>query len=487
MEPIQFPSEEEVRAAYRQGEEAVVELFLQLVEVFGARIQALEDRLAKDSHNSNQPPSSDGLNKPAPKNLRKRHGRHKGGQPGHVGYTLKAVAHPDRIEVHRVQQCHLCGASLEQVEASGRERRQVFDLPQVQIEVTEHQVEIKRCPQCGETNRAEFPAGITQPVQYGPEIKAQAVYLHQYQLLPLERVSETLADLYGQPLAQGTILAACLEAAERVQPVNAAIQTHLSQQAEVVHFDETGMRLAGKLCWLHSASTQRLTYYAIHAKRGKQATDEIGILPRLQGWAVHDGWKSYFRYAHLRHALCNAHHLRELEFLQERYPQAWQPKLADLLIKIKEAVSAARLSQSALTPEQLRAFQRRYKRLIAQGLRANPLPQKSLEQAHQRGRAKRSPPRNLLERLQEHQQAVLAYMYDFEVPFDNNQAERDLRMAKLKQKVSGCFRSAQGAQVFCQLRAYLSTARKNRQPILGVLRSAFAGEPYWPPFLSSAA
>jgi transposase len=324
MEPYQLPNDEEVRRAYQQGEEAVVGLFCKVTHNFKlleARLQALEDRLAKNSSNSGKPPSSDGYNKPAPKSLRKRHGRKSGGQPGHAGHTLKTVAYPDREVVHPVSRCHHCHRSLEEVEASGIEKRQVFDLPRVHIEVTEHKVEIKRCPYCGEISKADFPEGVAQPVQYGPEIKAQAVYFNQYQLLPLERTGEVFEELYGQALSEGTILEACQEVAEQVEPGNAAIKKHLTEKEEVVHFDETGGRVEGKLQWLHSASTALLTYYAMHARRGKPAMDAMGILPDLKGRAIHDGWKSYFKYPVL-HGLCNAHHLRRLKFLEERYPQA---------------------------------------------------------------------------------------------------------------------------------------------------------------------
>jgi len=485
MTPIHFPTEDEVRAAYRQGEEAVVTLFQELMGnmlILAERVQKLEDHLAKNSSNSGKPPSSDGLNKPAPKSLRKRHRRKSGGQTGHKGHTLKMVSHPDQVVVHRLKECSHCHTSLEEVRASRHEKRQVFDLPVVKVEVTEHQAEIKRCPRCSEESKAAFPEGISQPVQYGPLIKAQAVYFSQYQLLPLERTSELFADLYGQPLAEGTIVSACEEVAEQVKPVSEAIKAHLIEEERVVHFDETGLRVEGKLHWLHTASTGHLTHYTVHRKRGTKAMDAIGILPHLKGRAVHDDWASYLKYD-VDHALCNAHHLRGLKFLQERYPQGWEADLADLLVEMKEAVETARTTQSCLSPQQLTDFESHYDRLIQQGLQANPPPERAEGQPRKRGRIKQSPAKNLLDRLHDHKESVLAFVHDFGVPFDNNQAERDIRMMKVKQKVSGCFRTAEGADAFCLVRGYISTARKNEQRVLDVLRSALVGEPYLPAFV----
>jgi transposase len=490
MEPIKILREAEIRAVYQQGEDAVVNLILSMNEsilLWTARVQALEDRLAKNSHTSSKPPSSDGLSKPAPKSLRKRHGKKSGGQPGHEGHTLKAVDHPDHVSVHLVKQCKHCLASLDQVETSGFEKRQVFDLPPLQVEVSEHQAEIKRCPHCGEKSKADFPEGVTQPVQYGAEIKSLAVYLNQYQMIPLERVSETFSDVFGHSLAEGTILEAGMEMADQVAPVNAAVKQHLTEQEAVVHFDETGTHINGKLHWLHSASTARLTYYAYHAKRGQEASDAVGILPKLKGRAMHDGWKSYYRYTTISHALCNAHHLRELAFLQERYPQDWEIGLVELLLEIKDKVEEVREKQPELSVEQQSNFEQRYDRLIEHGLQVNPLPKNDESQPKKRGRTAKSPTRNLLERLKDHKKDALVFMYDFKVPFDNNQAERDLRMMKVKMKISGGFRSSQGAEMFCAVRAYLSTARKNAQPILDVLRLAFAGKPFFPPFISIPA
>jgi transposase len=484
MEKFQLPSDIEIGAAYDQGKEAVVVLFRNTLGQLAARVEALEDQVAKNSRNSGKPPSSDGLSKPAPKSLRKRHEKKSGGQPGHEGSTLKAVAHPDHVHICTVMQCKSCQGSLEQAKAIGVERRQIFDLPKLRIEVTEYRAEIKRCPGCGTENRATFPQEVKQPVQYGSEVKALAVYLNQYQMIPLERVRETFMDVFEHSLAEGTILEGVQTVAEQVVPVNEAIKNHLTKQEAVVHFDETGMHINGTLNWLHSVSTTHLTFYSYHAKRGHEATDDIGILPNLHGRAIHDGWKSYFYYVKLSHGLCNAHHLRELLFLMERYPQNWEKDMLELLLEIKNSIDSVRGKQLELPKMQLEIYEQSYDRLIRLGLLANPLPEADVNLPKRRGRTAKSPPRNLLERFRDHKDAVLAFMYDFKVPFDNNQAERDIRMMKVKMKVSGGFRSDQGAAMFCTVRTYLSTARKNGQRMLTALRLALDGKPFCPPFVS---
>ena len=484
MNSVRLPSEEEIKKAYDQGLLAVIALIPGAFLVLAEQIEKLEDQLAKNSSNSGKPPSSDGYEKPAPKSRRKRSGKKSGGQVGHPGHTLRAVSKPDQVEVHSVSCCSNCHTSLKREKALRIEKRQVFDLPEIRVQVTEHQAEVKVCPKCKQTTKASFPSGVSHVTQYGKKIKSQMVYFHEYQMIPLQRTRETLKDLYGQCVGEDTIMSACEELAKQVEPANAVIKEHLTYHEAVACFDETGFRIDSALHWLHVTCTSVLTYYAVHKKRGKEAMEAIGILPNFIGRAIHDGWPAYFQYAHLQHGLCNEHHLRSFEFLKERHPQKWVSELNDLIVEIKAAVDRAKQRlKTRLSSKTVTDFSARYDALLKQGRKKNPPPK--LDGPAKRGRPKQSFARNLLVRLSDHKEAVLAFMVDFDVPFDNNQAERDIRMMKVRQKISGCFRSSRGAEIFCALRGYISTARKNDQSVLPVLQAAFDGNPYIPAFILS--
>jgi transposase len=346
------------------------------------------------------------------------------------------------------------------------------DLPPLHLLVTEHVQQSRRCA-CGITTAGAFPEEAAEALQYGPRLKALGVYLRDYQLLPLARCTQLLADLFGAGFCKRTLERAVEQAAARLQPVTETIRQALIA-AGVLQVDETGMRVAGKLHWVHSAGTPNLTLYTCHANRGKKGSDAAGVLPGFSGIAVHDAWCSYGQYA-CGHALCNAHHLRELTLFAEA-GQGWAKDMIALLVEIKAAVERAKSQErSRLSPLVEARFERRYQKLLQQGYKANPPP--SDPPRDKRGRPKQTPARNLLSRLDGNRRQVLAFLYDFGVPFDNNLAERDLRMIKLRQKISGGFRSLTGAQAFCQVRSYLSSLRKQGKNLLPALESVFRGAP----------
>jgi len=485
---------EEALAIYHAGPETVVRVLLAMdarihaleqqvreltvrLDASEQRVKLLEDQLAKNSRNSSKPPSTDGFEKPAPKSLREKSARPSGGQPGHAGKTLAMVEKPDRIEPHRVERCECCGRSLAACRPDGIEKRQVHDLPPLRLIVTEHQAEIKFCA-CGHTNKAAFPEGVNAPVQYGSGVKTGAVYLKNYQFLPYERTCELLDDFFGCPMSEGTLANLIGECHARLEQPVQQIKEQIAQ-APVAQFDESGSRVEKKLWWLHAASTANATYYDIHPKRGTQALEAIGILPDFLGRAIHDFWKPYFGYE-CAHGLCNAHHLRELIFVHEQYQQDWANTMIDCLLDIKAVVALAKPTTDHLTKARIRDFEARYQSILDDGYAANPLSASPAHAEKKRGRRKKTKPRNLLERLDEHRQEVLAFMYDFSVPFDNNLAERDIRMMKVQQKISGMFRSEAGAHAFCRIRSCISTARKNALGAMDAIARVFAGNPFVP-------
>ena len=488
---FQMPTDEEIHTAFEQGEAAVMAVFYAVATQVAALaqqlakqdavLQALQARLAKSSHNSSKPPSSDGYSKvKRTASLRKAGDKPNGGQPGHEGQTLMAVEHPERTVTHAVPLCAHCQASLQGVEVMGYAERQVFDLPAIRIEVTAHRAEIKVCPACGKSSKGAFPDAVTQAVQYGPTVQTWASYFTNHHHISVERTTEIFADLVQHQLSEATVLKASEHLDTCIAPSTEAVKD-LLRAAEVLHVDESGLRVRGTLHWLHVASTERLTSYEVHAKRGHEAMEAAGILGPFRGTVVHDHWKPYFTYDECAHALCNAHHLRELRFIATQYHQAWANDMAVLLVDIKAAVAATPAPAMCLALPELRAFETRYDAIVQAGFEANPVPVPSTEgAAKKRGRPKQPPPVNLLIRLRDFKGQVLAFMADFRVPFDNNQGERDIRMVKVKQKVSGGFRTLEGAQRFGRIRGSLSTARKHAKNVFEAIQDAFDGTPFIP-------
>jgi transposase len=448
------------------------------VEELGQENQRLQDRLNKNSSNSSLPPSSDRFARQK-RSLRKKSGKKVGGQPGHPGATLCMKEDPDEILIHTVERCEHCQADLEQVESLGGERRQVVHLPIKRTVVVEHQTESKCCPHCGMVTQACFPADVKAPIQYGADIAAVGVYLIQDKLLPYDRASKLLWDLLGWPIGVGTLSRWSSCCAKNLQEVEEQTKQAL-RNAKVLHHDETGLYVMGQRRWMHTTSTKRLTHYSVHRKRGREALDAIDIVAHFHGTSIHDGLTSYWAYGCL-HGLCNVHHLRELKYQAEEKKQTWAADLITVLLQMKQAVQQAKEGGlTCLLPEQRSELVTRYEAAIAAGYLANPPdpPPK----VKKRGRRAQSKARNLLDRLSTRQDSVLRFLDDFDVPFDNNLAEQDLRMVKVQQKVSGCFRSEEGAHAFARIRGYISTLRKQGMQILSALEMALVGHPLSPAF-----
>ena len=478
-----LPNRNEIRAVYSQGVDAVIMLVESLNERIRAlekrqqiledRIRVLEDRLVKDSHNSHKPPASDsysddGVRKT--RSLRRRSGKKPGGQEGHQGTTLRQVENPDEVVPLHCKGICACGRDLSKAKVIDCEKRQVFDVPEIRPHVTEYCADIARCG-CGDVHTAEFPAGINGLAQYGVNAKATATYFMNYQLIPFERTTEIFENVFHLPLSEGTLNSTAMAAYASL----AGTDAYIGQQvlaSPVVRFDESGLYIGGERYWLHEAGTEGFTAYRWHFKRGQDAMDDIGILPRFTGTAVHDDLPAYLGYENCRHALCNVHHLRDLTFLFEQHHERWAGKMKDLLLEIKQAVErSAAAGHCSFRQSTKDDYATRYMAIIAEAKRSNPLQRK--EDPSRRGRTAQSKSRNLLERLSRHRDKVLAFMNDFTVPFDNNLAERDIRMIKVKQKISGCFRSAKGADAFCRIRSFISTVKKQGRDILTSIQKVF--------------
>lgn len=440
--------------------ESLLAKALARIEELEAEVARLKQQLAKNSRNSGKPPSSDGPKKPKPKSSRIKGKRKSGGQPGHPGHTLKASKEIDHIEIiHAPSSCD-CGQSLDKIKGFIGEVRQVHDIPVIRkIEVTEHRQEHKRCPRCQNLSRADFPQCAKSSVAYGPQLRAFAAYCRIYQLIPSARTCELIEDIFGIRISEGTLANILEDLDNKIAPSIKAIADTL-QGSSILHADETGVRIKGQRKWLHVACNQMLTHYAVHSKRGAEATDEIGILPQFRGRLIHDYWHPYFRYTACEHGLCNVHHLRDLTFVHEELGKDWAKQMHACLLSMNHIANTARsLGQNRLPKRILETLMRRYREIIKAGYREEPIPKRP--EGKKRGRPKKGRSYNLIERFDLQRHLVLAFLFNLKVPFGNNQGERDLRMAKAQQKVSGTFRSWGGASLFCSIRSYISTARKH--------------------------
>ena len=426
----------------------------------------LRRRVDTNSSNSSKPPSSDGLKK-RPRiagSLRGQSGKTSGGQAGHAGGTLRPAANPDVIERREAEACRHCLAGLTGAMVIGVEKRQVFDLPEPRLTVTEHQAMMYRCVRCGGRTTATFPEGVTSPAQYGSRVRAAAVYLHVQQLVPEDRAAQAMADLFGAAgLCPASLVAWGERKAEAFEPVATRIAA-LVAQAPVRHLDETGFRVAGRTQWLHVASTPALTSYRVTARRGALPKGLCG------GVVVHDHFKPYYKLPGVRHGLCNAHHLRELKALIDIDKEQWARQMSDLLVEASGAVSGAVAEGATALPTLvLRTLIKRYNAIVRRGLAFHRSQPPLTRRSRSRGRAPHRPGHNLLIRLHRFKHDVLRFLYDFAVPFTNNQAERDLRMMKVRMKISGSFRTLSGANTFARLRSVIATARKQGRNILQTL------------------
>jgi len=444
----------------------IKDLLLKLTKVdqLEARIKELEAQLKQNSQNSHRPPSSDGYKK-KPALARKKGGR-RGGQAGHKGKTLKMVETPNDFQPIRPEICS-CGQSLEGQPMEVLARRQVFDLPEPKLEVTEYQVYGCSCPKCHQPVRGQFPDFVAAPVQYGPRVKALSNLLYAGHHLSHQSIRELFQDMYGYKLNEATIQSAseqlhsCLEDSEKY------IKERICE-SQVAHFDETGQRVVGKLHWLHVAATGECTHLFVHPHRGQKALEsDDSILPYFMGTAIHDCLPAYFAYLMCFHGVCGSHIIRELNALIEQGSR-WAVQMHQLIVQLYEAADYGRAKVDDIT-----RWQKKYDRICRKADREEPLPEKNA-----RGRPKKTKGRNLLERFIEYRPYVLAFAEFEEIPFTNNLAERDLRPAKIKQKVSGCFRTLEGAKRFARIRGFISTARKQGRNVFNELVHALNGRSF---------
>ena len=442
------------------------------INVLLITVQLLVDRLNLNSRNSSTPPSSD------PNREKKKRGnsnKPRGGQQGHIGTNLKPVSEPDEIKYITIDRRKLpAGNYVEE----GYESRQVFDI-RICRHVTEYRAHILK-DEFGNTFVAEFPASLSQSVQYGASIKANSVYMSMFQLIPYARIQTHFAEQFGIPISAGSIFNFNEDAYQRLRKFEALVKAQLRND-DTLHVDETGINIDGNRLWLHSTSNALWTWLETHSKRGSEAMDDIGVLPNFHGVLVHDHWKPYYRYDHCQHVLCNAHHKRELTRAYEQDHQEWAQDMENLLDQMNKAVNEA---GGSLSEKDCKKWRRKYRAILKEADTECPPPDPELSENKKRGRQARSKSRNLLERLRDYEEDVLRFMINPLAPYTNNQAERDLRMAKVQQKISGCFRSVKGAEIYSRIRSYLSTCQKHQVGVGEALECLFAGT--WPEFIQQA-
>ena len=470
-------TEQEAIEFCKNDPESAAKIIL-MVDRLEQRIKELEARLNMNSSNSSKPPSTDNKltqdkSKTTSKSKKKR-----GAQSGHKGKNLKIVAKPDNIEILLPAKCSCCNHSLENIETLKFEKRQLFDLPDVNMNVTEYQAHSLECKECHTINKAKFPENIKAVTQYGDNLKSFISYLNAYQMLPYERISETIEDLTSHKMSVGSIYNFLNTHYDKLKEFETTLKQSLLKE-DVINSDETGVNVSAKLHWIHVASSSLITYYMLHKKRGRVAMDAMEIIPSYTGILVHDHWTPYNKYNNCSHSYCNAHLLRELNGISEKESVRWSEDMHTLLTNMNKAVHKAKENhKQELSQAQIQKFIKNYEKITLSANKYYPPPGNTSKKA--RGRPKQEKGKNLLDRLSKYQNETLRFLSDFRVPFTNNLAERDLRMIKVKEKISGSFASFKGGEIFCRIRSYISTLKKNNISVLQGLSDALAGKAYVP-------
>ena len=445
------------------------------------KIEQLTALLTQNSQNSNWSSSKTKITtkKKPSKNTsqREKSNRKAGGQKGHKGATLKFSNTPDEVITHRPSSCAKCNHIFGEIlEPSRINKRQVHDIPPIKIVVQEHQAETYCCPNCTHETSGIFPEHVSQPVQYGSRVKQLALYLRIEQFVPYKRSQQFFQDLFNLSISTGSLQNFMRKGEANVKPAIEKIWEGITN-SDVGHADETGFEVEKLRYWLHTLSTQNFTYYGVHKSRGYKAMVEIGLLPKFKGKLGHDYWQSYYKFENVIHFLCNAHHLRDLQAVYEKDKARfkWARRMKRFLRHVWHKVKIAKEEgRDAFSPEELAKLITIYDGFVAEGLAMTPLPPP--KKKGKRGRVAKGKARNLVERFRDRKAEILLFIHDFNVPFDNNLAERDIRMMKVQQKISGCFRSKAGAEMFCNLRSYTSTLRKQGISIWDGIGSLFAGD-----------